>query len=312
MLYVDAHCDTITKIMDNGEELYRNSCQIDLVRLGDRGSSVQFFAAFPSPRFGQVYALRRVIQIIDRFYRETEKNEAHMSICTNYNEIAKAIVENKVAAVLTVEDGSALMGELSVLRVFYQLGVRSVVLTWNNRNEIADGAGENGTGSGLTAFGKSVVREMNALGMLIDLSHISDAGFWDVIGLSKDPIIVSHSNARCLCNHNRNLTDEQIKAVAKCGGVIGINLYPPFLRESGKPILTDILRHIEYISGIAGCNHIGIGADFDGIEETPEGIGGVQDMEKVFNELMKLNYPEAWIRKLAGENFLRVIRQVLK
>lgn len=312
MFIVDAHCDTITKIMETHSGLFKNSCHVDIDRMKKLGSYVQFFAAFIDPAYCQAYALKRAMQIIDKFYEQIDVYNDNISLCRNYSEIIDATSQNKVAAILSIEGGDTLQGELSSLRIFYRLGVRSICLTWNYRNEIADGVRDGSSGGGLTPFGRLVVKEMNILGMLVDLSHISEKGFWDVIELTESPIIVSHSNARKLCSHKRNLTDQQILAVKKNGGVIGLNLYPIFLNMSEKASLCDLIRHIEYFSALIGTDHIGLGTDFDGIECTPEDLNGIEDLNKIFNELLKLNYSEEAIRKFAGNNFLRVIKAVMK
>jgi len=234
MIIVDAHCDTITKIMEKGTQLRKNDCHVDIDRLKAKGNYVQFFAAFIDPAYCQAYALKRALQIIDEFYRQIEVNKDDIMICCNYNDIEEAVKANKIAAVLSIEGGEALQGDLGVLRMLYRLGVRSICLTWNHRNEIADGVKDESSGGGLTPFGREVVKEMNRLGMLIDLSHISKTGFWDVLECTSAPVIVSHSNAQRLCAHRRNLTDKQIMAVKDNGGVIGINLYPEFLNNSRK------------------------------------------------------------------------------
>lgn len=311
MIIVDAHCDTITKIMEKGTQLRKNDCHVDIDRLKAKGNYVQFFAAFIDPAYCQAYALKRALQIIDEFYRQIEVNKDDIMICCNYNDIEEAVKANKIAAVLSIEGGETLQGDLGVLRMLYRLGVRSICLTWNHRNEIADGVKDESSGGGLTPFGREVVKEMNRLGMLIDLSHISKTGFWDVLECTSAPVIVSHSNAQRLCAHRRNLTDKQIMAVKDNGGVIGINLYPEFLNNSKEATIKDIINHIEYIASLAGPDHIGLGADFDGVDGLPAGINGVQDIEKIFNELAKLNYSSENIEKFAGKNFLRVIQNVL-
>ncbi|NLD48433.1 MAG: membrane dipeptidase [Clostridiaceae bacterium] len=311
MIIVDAHCDTITKIMELNTGFHRNNCHIDLERLKAAGSMVQFFAAFIEPSYGQAYSLRRALQIIDRLYEEVETHKDDMMLCCNYNDIETAINQGKVAAMLSIEGGEALQGDIASLRMLYKLGVRSMCLTWNYRNEIADGVKNGESGGGLTPFGIKVVAEMNRLGMLVDLSHISERGFWDVMEASSSPVIVSHSNAKKLCSHVRNLNDDQIIAVRDNGGVIGINLYPDFLSDSSEASIKDVIAHIEYISGLIGPEHIGLGADFDGIEKVPQGLEGIQDIYKIFNELEKLNYSSRNIEKFAGRNFLRLIENVL-
>ncbi|RCX20047.1 dipeptidase [Anaerobacterium chartisolvens] len=311
MIFVDAHCDTVTRIMDTGEELFKNTCHIDIERMSWYAKHLQFFAAFVSPEFGQAYAMRRAVQIIDKYYEQININKSYITPCLNYGDIEAAFAQGKAAALLSIEGGDALQGELSALRMFYRLGVRSICLTWNHRNEIADGVADEDSGGGLTPFGRRVVGEMNSLGMLVDLSHISEKGFWDVMDITQSPVIVSHSNARGICRHRRNLRDDQILEVKRNGGVMGINLYPVFLNDSGSAGMADIIRHIEHIASLAGEDSIGIGADFDGIELVPDGIDGIQDMIKVFNELARLNYTQQSIEKLAGANFMRVIQQVL-
>lgn len=312
MIFVDAHCDTVTTIMKTGEDLKNNKGHIDLDRLKKYESFVQFFAAFIAPEQAKMGALRRTLDIIDKLYREIEINKNDIMLCRNYNDIVNAINSSKVAAVLTIEGGEALEGSLSVLRILYQLGVRAITLTWNFRNQIADGVADSVTNGGLTPFGREVVAEMNRLGMMVDVSHISEAGFWDVINLSSAPIIASHSNAKKICAHKRNLTDEQLLALKKNGGVTGLNLYSDFIENEGKAQMKHVIAHIEHIIGLTGEDTLGLGADFDGIDKTPSGLEGVQCLTNLINELLRLNYSETLINKIAGENFLRVIKTVAK
>lgn len=312
MIVVDAHCDTITTIMDTGEQLCENKGHIDLKRLKQYDSFVQFFAAFISPKHAKMGALCRAVDIIDRLYREIEINKDDILLCCNYNDILSATEANKIAAVLTIEGGDALEGSISALRMLYELGVRAITLTWNYRNQIADGVADANTGGGLTPFGNDVVAEMNRIGMMVDVSHLSEAGFWDVINKSAAPIIASHSNAKKICNHRRNLTDEQLLALKKNGGVTGINLCPEFIYSDGKATMKHVIDHIEYIVALTGEDTLGLGADFDGIDETPQGLEGVHCINNLLNELLKLNYSEALVNKIAGQNFLRVIKNVLK
>jgi len=311
MIIVDAHCDTITTIMETKEQLRENKGHIDLERLKQYDSFVQFFAAFISPAHAKMGALCRAIDIIDRLYEEIKINKNDIMLCSNYNDIMTAIQTNKIAAVLTIEGGDALEESISALRMLYKLGVRAITLTWNHRNQIADGVSDAITGGGLTPFGKDVIGEMNSLGMLVDVSHLSEAGFWDVLSTTSSPIIASHSNAKKICNHRRNLTDSQLLALKKNGGVTGINLCPDFISSEGSATMKHVLDHIEHIVALTGEDTLGMGADYDGIDETPQGLEGVQCLKDLFNELLKLNYSETLVNKIAGENFLRVIKNVL-
>ncbi len=310
MIIVDAHCDTITRIIETNENLYSNKCHIDIKRMKSEGKFVQFFAAFIKPVHTQAYSMRWAIKCFDRLFQEIKKNNDDMMLCCNYIDIDKALESNRIAAILSIEDGIALQGELSALRCFYDLGARSICLTWNNRNEIADGCRVE-SGGGLTRFGRDVIREMNKLGMLIDVSHLSEKGFWDVMEESSSPIIASHSNAQKICHHVRNLNNEQLNCIRENNGAIGINFCPDFLNDGTSAGVSDIIRHIEYIISVTGIDHVGLGADLDGIDETPNGISGVQDINKIFNELFKLNYSQEDVEKIAGKNFLRVIKDVL-
>jgi len=310
MIITDAHCDTITKIMESGENLEKNKCHVDIERMQRVGGFVQFFAAFISPEYYRKSPMERAVGIINKLYSQVEMYKDKIMLCYNYNDIESALFLRKVAAIISIEGGEALEGDISNLRMFYRMGVRSICLTWNHRNEIADGVGESNADRGLTAFGREVIKEMNSLGMLVDLAHISEKSFWDVMEYTDKPVIVSHSNAKKICPHKRNLTDEQIMAIKNNGGVIGINLYPWFLNKTGIASIKDVIMHIEHIASLTGEEHIGIGADFDGIESTPEDIGGVEDIHKIIDELQKLNYPQTFIDKFASGNFLRMLKLI--
>lgn len=307
---VDAHCDLLIQLLESKQNIFKNRHHADIERMRKYGGYVQFFAACINPSYGREYSIRWVIQALDMYFVQEDMYKDVLALCRNLDEIEKTLKMKKVAAILAVEGGDVLQGDLSVLRLLYRLGVRCMTLTWNYRNEIADGVLDETTGGGLTPFGRDVIKEMNRLGMLIDLSHISERGFWDAVELSGGPVILSHSNARKLCSHVRNVTDEQLAAIRRNNGVVCVNFYPPFLNDSGKAGITDIIRHIEHMAGLIGIEHIGLGSDFDGIEILPEGMHGVQDVSKVLNELQRLNYPREAIEKIAGGNVLRVIGEV--
>ena len=252
LLIIDTHCDTITEIMETGEELYSNNGHFDLARAKKHNSFVQFFAAYVDPEYSPNNAYKRCMDIIKNFELQIDKNTEHITFAKEYRHITDAIAGGKIAAVLTIENGAALEGDIANLEKFYTLGVRSICLTWNGSNQIGCGVGGDNLPGGLTPFGVSVVKRMNELGMLVDVSHINEASFWDVIATSTAPIIASHSNAKAVCPHRRNLTDGQFKALIENGGVTGINLCPPFLNESGVADTSDIVRHIEHFSPSAG------------------------------------------------------------
>lgn len=310
MLIIDTHCDTALSVYEQKSELYSNCLHLDIKRLLQSGERVQFFAAFSNPVKYMNNALERVLAIIDQVYQAQEQHGDKLAVCLNAQDIGRSLKNGKVAAILSVEGGECLNGELSILRQLYRLGVRSMLLTWNHRNLLADGAQEE-FGAGLTSFGRQVVKEMNRLGMIVDVSHLCESSFNDVLETTSKPVIASHSNSRAICDNVRNLYDSQLNSIQKNGGVIGINFYPWFLNNTEKASIDDVVRHIEYICSVTGEDHIGIGADYDGIECTPDGLEGTQCLPILFERLSQLNYSTVLIEKIAGLNFMRVIRQIL-
>ncbi|MFZ5642365.1 MAG: dipeptidase [Bacillota bacterium] len=308
---VDAHCDSLTAALEQGRRLGQISDKghVDFPRLRRGGVNVQFFAAFISPSFRD-NPLARAMEIFDAFHEEVNANSDMVEAVFCYGDIESIICRKKLAALLSVEGGEALAGRIEVLRMFYRIGVRCITLTWNGRNELADGVSETGTGGGLTKFGESVVREMNRMGMLVDVSHLSERGFWDVLKLSQKPVIASHSNCRTLCDHPRNLTDDQIKALASAGGVAGLCFYPNFI-DSGSANIERVLDHAEHMAGVAGVDCIGLGSDFDGIDSTIPELGDVTCLPSLTEGLLRRGFSGEDVKKIIGGNLLRVMKQVL-
>ncbi len=298
----DAHADTMSKLYENSGNIKRNNCHIDIERMKKFEGYTQVFAAFVDKKAIKETPKEYVKKIIEKYKNETD------SCGISHIQIAKDLGRAGFSSILSIEGGEAIEGKLDNLYEFFDLGVRIMTLTWNYDNEISGGIGENE--KGVTPFGKTTIKEMNKLGMAIDVSHISEKGFWDVFDISEKPFIASHSNTKKLCGHPRNLSDEQIKAIIKSGGVIGINFYPLFLDDSGKCTMEKILEHIEYILEMGGENNIGIGSDFDGIEYLPEGMTGIEDIEKLISLMEKRNYGKEIINKLLFENFSRVLGSI--
>ena len=307
---IDGHCDTLTNLLDKSSTIGDSLNHINIDKLVKGGINIQFFAAWIGPKWKYGSPFQRGIKLIDRYNTMVEENSKTIIPILHWMDI-EGLKDNRIGALLTVEGGDILEGELANLRILHRLGVRLMTLTWNNRNEICDGIMETNSQSGLSNFGLSVVREMNRLNMIIDVSHLSVQGFWDVIKYSRDPIIASHSNAKALCSHPRNLEDEQILAISKINGLIGINFYPPFLSQ-GTSGIDDIIRHIEYIAGLGGVDIIGFGSDFDGIDQLPKNIDGPQDFPEIIDKLLQLNYLEKDVKKICSENYLRVIKTVFQ
>lgn len=312
---IDAHCDTLTVLKRQKRHLKNLSetGHLDLPRLIKGGVNVQFFASFVSyvsPDVKTGNPLKRALEIFDIFYREMETAADIAEPAFSYNDIERIMAGKKVAALLAVEGGEALAGSIEVLRMFYRLGVRCITLTWNDRNELADGSSEHGTGGGLTSFGANVVKEMSRLGMLVDVSHLSPRGFWDVLGISEKPVIASHSNSRSVCDHPRNLDDDQIKALAARGGVMGLCFYPNFVAET-KPSLDALLDHAVHVAGLAGVDSLGLGSDFDGIDCTLPELTDVTCLPLVTEGLLNRGFSRTEVQKVLGGNYLRVLNQVL-
>lgn len=308
MLIADAHCDTLTKAVNMGVSLIENSFHWDVARAMQYDGFVQVLAVFQDPHKAKP-TFRQAMAYI-REAGKFEKRSPQLRLCRDYRDIENGIRDKKVCGILSLEGGDCLEGRLENLKAFYEAGVRMMTLTWNNANELGDGAEEARNG-GLTPFGRDVVGWMQNHGMIADISHADEKTFWDCIAISRGPVIASHSNAMKIHSHTRNLRDEQLRAISESGGVIGVNFYTSFIGPPGKSGMTELIRHIEHILAMAGEDAVGIGADFDGMESLPEPIKGVQSMELLFNALARMNYPDALINKIAGGNFLRVFRNVL-
>lgn len=312
MKLIDLHCDTMSKIIISEKEtgLKENDFQVDLKKLLKADSLAQFFALYIDIEEKDNY-FEYCLEMLDRFYQELKKNNEKIAIARNYEEMMQNERNGKISAFLTIEEGGILKGKLYNLRNFYRLGVRLITLTWNYPNQIGyPNYKKEYMTKGLTPFGKDVVREMNRLGMIIDVSHLSDQGFFDVASISTKPFIASHSNARSVRNHPRNLTDEMIKILAEKGGVMGINFCANFLGNNAVSRIEDIVVHIKHIRKVGGIDVIAIGSDYDGINCQLE-ICNIGEMNKLLNALEKNGFSSEEIEKIFFKNAKRVIKEVL-
>lgn len=315
MFICDCHCDTLTELYNKNASLYENEQHFDIKRQIALGGGLQFCAIYvPTEVFRYQGGLRYTLCLLDKYNQEIKKlHENGIDVLqVRTAEDAGNVLKHKAATLLAIEEGGAIDGSLEALRCLYELGVRAMTLTWSNRNDIADGINEEATGSGLTLFGKQVVAEMNRLGMLVDVSHISTAGFWSVIETSTKPIIATHSNAKSLCAHPRNLNDEQIKALAQNGGLAGITFAGQFLEEDWRnACIESVYKHIDYMLSLIGNDdHIGFGSDFDGISHPPYNIQGVQDYKPLIEYLSKY-YSDETINKITHQNVINLLQKVL-
>lgn len=315
MFICDCHCDTLTELYNKNASLYENEQHFDIKRQIALGGGLQFCAIYvPTEVFRYQGGLRYTLCLLDKYNQEIKKlHENGIDVLqVRTAEDAGNVLKHKAATLLAIEEGGAIDASLEALRCLYELGVRAMTLTWSNRNDIADGINEEATGSGLTLFGKQVVAEMNRLGMLVDVSHISTAGFWSVIETSTKPIIATHSNAKSLCAHPRNLNDEQIKALAQNGGLAGITFAGQFLEEDWRnACIESVYKHIDYMLNLIGNDdHIGFGSDFDGISHPPYNIQGVQDYKPLIEYLSKY-YSDETINKITHQNVINLLQKVL-
>jgi membrane dipeptidase len=322
---VDTHCDTLKCLMpmftlprtsqwddrsDVGMGTRSSLGHIDIPRLREGGVDCQVFAISSVRERTRPYALRTAMEMIGLFYSECERHRGAVAPVTTHEGIMKAAAEGKVAAMLSIEGADVIEGKVGLLRVFHRLGVRMVGLVHSLRNELADGIADARTGGGLSQLGVQAVEELDRLGDLIDVSHLSDAGFWDLMEVAKGPVMASHSNARAVCDHPRNMTDEMIKAMADRGGVMGMNFAPSFVHPTNATV-QGVVDHIDHIVDLVGPDHVGLGSDFDGIPYTPVGLEDATRMPNITAELVKREYDEEDIKKILGGNHLRLIKQVV-
>lgn len=341
MNVIDMHCDTIGRLYyeQEGNSLLHNSFHIDLEKLQKGSYLLQNFALFVEKNSVE-NPLEEALFMADLYYRELEKNSEIICPVFTYEDIEKNQKNGKISTMLTLEEGAVLKGCLANLRNFFRLGVRMIALTWNYKNEIGSPNlrfDENGTPlfsernpEGLTDFGVETILEMERLGMIIDVSHLSDGGFWDIIKHTKKPFVASHSNAAAQCGVCRNLTDEMIRALAERGGVTGLNFCTDFLCMPKPENLTafsaadadcakkafpvsytkDIVRHIRHITNVGGMEVCALGSDFDGIGNELE-FGDASGIGAIAEALKKDGFSENDIDKIFHQNVLRVYRDVL-
>ena len=313
MFIFDAHVDTLSRLLGTNQRLDDNQGHVDLAKLRKKsqGAGAQFFAAFVSPKFYHGKALHNTMEMLDLFWQWMDDFPQDLAYAGTWKDILEVQKSGRMSCLLAIEGGEALEGKLANLRMFYRLGVRLLTLTWNHRNDLASGQSEGPQGGGLSLFGQAVVEEMNKLGMLVDVSHLNEQGFWDVLRLSEAPVLASHSNARALCDHSRNLTDEQITALANRGGVIGVNFCTHFLAKERQATIHDVVEQIEYLVKLGGVDCVGLGSDFDGIDRTPLGLDHYGKTPELASILSERGYKANNIEKIMGGNLLRLCQTVL-
>ena len=359
-LVVDTHVDTTQRLLDPGFNLAVRDSRggVDIPRLREGGVGAIFFAAWIPSRVTGPIAVHRATQQIATVRSQIDKHPKELTLARTAEEIRAARQAGKIAILLGIEGGQMINSDLQTLRKFAALGVRYMTLTHSGNVEWADSSGDIARHNGLTPFGKKVVREMNRLGMMVDVSHVSDKTFHDVLTVSRAPVIASHSSCRALCDAPRNMSDEMIKALAAKGGVIQINFHVAFLSQTfrdaerrnpqiNKAIelevanichgdeacellegdrLTrryvekgelprvdwrEIIEHIDHAAKLVGVKHVGLGSDFDGAN-MPYGMEDAGQLPKITEVLLARGYSESDVRKILGENTLRLMTDVAR
>ncbi|HKA17196.1 MAG TPA: dipeptidase [Blastocatellia bacterium] len=369
-IVIDTHNDITSPLLDNGFDLgmrgddpsAKTKTHTDLRRMKAGGLGAEFFAVYVGKEFVNKKpnegggAARRALDVIDVVKEQIRRHPESLEAASTAADIRRIVKSGKIAALMGIEGGHAIEDSLPALRMFYNLGVRYMTLTHTNTNDWADSEGDINNPSvnhhnGLTDFGREVVREMNRIGMMVDISHVADKTFYDVIATTRAPVIASHSSSRAIADNSRNMSDDMLKAIAKNGGVVMVNFYDGFLdprkaklafqsramedelklkypndakrvqseidawrkaNDPGKTPLSVLMDHIEHIIKVAGIDHVGIGSDFDGVPLTglPEGMEDISKLPTITYELMKRGYYDADIKKVLGENLLRVMSEV--
>ena len=349
---IDSHIDTIQGVLMGGADISRrlDRGHVDIPRLHEGGMKAPFFALFVPVYYKGADAVRRTLDLRDAMQNVLDANADKIELARNSSDIVRIVKSGKISALLTIEGGHQIDDDLAVLRMYYRLGIRSMTLSHFRNNNWADSSTDKPVHNGLTDFGKDVVREMNRLGMMVDVSHVSDKTFFDAVAVSSKPVILSHSSCRAISDVPRNASDEMLRALRANGGVIGINFGEGFINQkdaaalrkivaspSQAPDLTgkaldeyaerefheefgkrlpvaatvqDAAAHVDHAVKVAGIDHVGIGSDFDGIAGPPKGLDDVSKMPNLIAELLKRDYSDDNIKKIFGGNYLRLIREV--
>lgn len=321
MKVIDMHCDTMKAILDERDKnknvnLKNNNFTVDIEKMKQGDYMLQVFAAYTNIKEGDT--LVNCLRTIDLFHNEIKANKEDIGIVLSYDDILKNIKQNKMSALLSIEEGACCKGDLGILRNFYRLGVRMMTLTWNYENEL--GFPNEIIGNklvcdrGLKNKGFEFIEEMEKLGIIIDVSHLSDAGFYDILNNTKKPFVASHSNSRSICGHRRNMTDDMIKKLADRGGVMGLNFYSNFLNDNttfnNMSKIDDMINHVKHIKKIGGIEVIGLGSDFDGIECKVE-IEDASKMQILAEKMKKEGFTENEVEHIFYKNVLNLFKEIL-
>ncbi len=299
MQIFDTHCDTLCALSRYGAQFFSSKTQFSTELLGDN-TYTQFFACFIGEKY-YIAPKTRCISLINTFDRMVYNNH-NIKKCVKYEDICNR--SGFINAFLSIEGGECIKS-VSDVEYYYRRGVRLIAPVWNNRNRLASGVDANG---GVTEFGARVIERMNLLGILLDVSHMNERSFYDATAKTSLPPIASHSCAYSVCPHKRNLTDAQFCLIRDRGGFVGVNFYPQFLCGTGRAKISDILDHIEHFLMLGGEDTVGLGSDFDGIDETPAGLSDIGQIDALISEMRTRGWSECLVRKILFENACNITR----
>ena len=311
MKYIDLHCDTAYRMINENLHLDKSICKVNIENLKKGGALGQIFAFFldleevedPFNGFMDMY---------NNFILETERNKDSIKIVRNIEELKECEREEKLVAILSIEEGEVLKGNLENIKRVYDLGIRIITLTWNYENSLGyPNYNFKYKDKGLKEKGIEMVKEMEKVGIIPDASHLSDGGFYDLVKICKKPFIATHSNSREIMNHPRNLTDDMIKLLSNKGGVMGLNFCSKFVGENEVTSISDLVKHAKHIRNIGGIDVLALGSDFDGIENEVE-IKDTSEMNKLYYALNKEGFSEDDIEKIFYKNIIRVLKECSK
>ena len=356
-IVLDTHVDTPQRLLFEKFDLGKRDAEghLDIPRMREGGLNAVFMSIWTPSQVNGPKGVKRALDLIDAVREQVQRHSQELALATTAEEVRRARAQGKIAVLMGMEGGHMIDDDLGLLRIYAALGVRYLTLTHGSNTNWADSSTDDPKHNGLTPFGRSVVRELNRLGVLVDISHVSDKTFYDALEASRAPLIASHSSCRALCNHKRNMTDDMIRALAKKGGVIQINYNTGFLSqeyaeayrriadeikakdseadklygENMAPVIRanerirreftaagklprvsweKIVAHIDHVVKLVGVDYVGLGSDFDGAT-MPEGMEDCSKLERITEALLRKGYSEADIRKILGENTLRVLEQ---
>ncbi|MBI4405325.1 MAG: membrane dipeptidase [Deltaproteobacteria bacterium] len=288
----------------------QNNFHTDMVRLRQGGMGAQFWSAYVPMSQPQASAVKMTFEQMDLIERMAKKYSSTLQLALSTKDIRQARLKGKIASLIGVEGGHSINNSLETLTKLYAKGARYMTLTHSKNLDWIESATDSPMSQPLNAFGESVVREMNALGMLVDISHVSARAMRSVLQVSTSPVIASHSSAYSVTQHPRNVPDDVLQTIASNGGVVMVNFYNRYIEHGGRVNVATLVDHIDHIVKVAGIDHVGLGSDYDGVELVPDGLEDVSCYPSITEELLKRHYSESDIRKILGENLMRAFQKV--